>query len=279
MLFNKKRVFASRRSRDKRRRQYATRVGIVFIFCATLIALVSWVSWRPEINIHTVTVFGNTTVSEEDIRSFLDERLGGGYLNIVSRANVFLFQPKVVEAGLKSSFAKIQNVEVSRDSFNSIVVTIEERKPFYLWCDEQVADKNENQCYFLDIDGYAFAPAPYFSGSVYFEFYKPFSEDKNPVGTYFLPEAEFKRLIAFRNSLREVDIEVRKFKILDTLDYAFILKEGTDIFFNPKQDFDALFNNLAATFDTEQFIQKRKRGFSLEYIDLRFDNKVYYRFE
>src|SRR3989344_8676445 len=279
MLFNKKRVFASRRSRDKRRRQYATRVGIVFIFCATLIALVSWVSWRPEINIHTVTVFGNTTVSEEDIRSFLDERLGGGYLNIVSRANVFLFQPKVVEADLKSSFAKIQNVEVSRDSFNSIVVTIEERKPFYLWCDEQVADKNENQCYFLDIDGYAFAPAPYFSGSVYFEFYKPFSEDKNPVGTYFLPEAEFKRLIAFRNSLREVNIEAQKFKILETLDYAFILKEGTDIFFNPKQDFDALFNNLSATFDTEQFIQKRKRGFSLEYIDLRFDNKVYYRFQ
>ncbi|MBI2048292.1 MAG: FtsQ-type POTRA domain-containing protein [Parcubacteria group bacterium] len=245
MLFNKKRVFASRRSRDKRRRQYATRVA----------------------------------VSEEDIRGFLEERLGGGYLNIVSRANVFLFQPKVIEAGLKSSFAKIQDVEVSRDSFNSIVVTIEERKPFYLWCDEQVADKNENQCYFLDIDGYAFAPAPYFSGSVYFEFYKPFSEDKNPVGTYFLPEAEFKRLIAFRNSLREVNIEAQKFKILETLDYAFILKEGTDIFFNPKQDFDALFNNLSATFDTEQFIQKRKRGFSLEYIDLRFDNKVYYRFE
>ncbi|MBI2109454.1 MAG: FtsQ-type POTRA domain-containing protein [Parcubacteria group bacterium] len=280
MLFLKKKGFTSRRSVQKRRKQYAIRAGVFAVVLILLSAAFSWASWHPRLNIHTVNVLGNTTVSEEDVRSFLEHRLDGGYLNIISRANVFLFQPRIVEEELRTTFKKIKEVTVSRDSLQSIVIDIDERKPFYLWCeDEMVKEKSEDACYFLDIDGYTFAPAPYFSGSVYFEFYKPFSGDKNPIGTNFLPETEFKRLIAFRNSIREMDIEVQKFKISDVGDYVFVLKKGTEIFFNPKQDFDILFHNLAATFDTEQFASKKKQGFFLEYIDLRFENKVYYRFQ
>ena len=264
---------------ERRRKQYAIRFLVVLFVLGLVTSGLGWISWRPEINISRITVLGNTTVSEEDIRSYLEERLSGGYVRIFSRANVFLFQPKVIEEELRGTFKKIEQVEVSRDSLQSIVVDVSERKPFYLWCTTEAKKEVEQPCYFLDINGYVFAPAPYFSGSVYFEFYKPFvGGNENPIGTYFLPESEFKRLIAFRNSLREINIEPKSLSVLDSGDYSFLLLDGTEVFFNPKQDFDLLFHNLVATFDTEQFSRKRKQGFSLEYIDLRFDNKVYYRF-
>ncbi len=277
MFLARKRVFTTPRSVQKRRKQLVFRVGTAIVFSFALFVMLGLVSQWQNIRIKEIAVSGNTTVSEEDVRNYIEQQIDGSYVRIFSRANVFLFQPRVIEEDMRAAFKKIKNVEISRDGLQSIVVRISERKPLYVWCDERAEETDA--CYFLDINGYAFAPAPYFSGDVYFEFHKSFGESgASPIGTYIFPEAEFKPLISFRNALREADLFVRSFEMTEADDYAFVLAEGTKIFFHPRQDFDILVHNLTATFGTEQFTQKRKAGFFLEYIDLRFENKVYYRF-
>lgn len=245
-----------------------------------MFAGLAWLSWLPETSIKQIQVVGNRTVPEEDVRAYIESRLQGGYLSVFSRANVFLFQPSVVEKELMDAFKKIEEANVSRDGLRSVRVDINERKPYYLWCGARSLVSTQDGCYFLDIDGYAFAPAPYFSGHVYFEFQKQFNAGSmDPIGTHFLPTEEFKRLIGFRNALRALDIYPDTLAIDENGDYIFVLAGNTRIIFNPAQDFDLLFNNLLATFDTEQFKGKKIENTSLEYIDLRFKNKVYYRFK
>ncbi len=280
MFFRTKRVFVSSRSAQKKRKYFTIRAGILTVLLLLLLGALSLASWIPEANIRAIKVVGNTTVSEEDIRAYIEKRIAGSYLYLFSRANVFLFQPRVIERELYETFKKIKEVEVSRDSLVSVSVSIKERKPYYLWCDRSIPIGDVESCYFLDIDGYAFAPAPYFSGHVYFTFLKKFESDtETPVGTMFLPEGEFKRLVSFRNTLRERELDAYALEVLEAGDYAFVLADGTKIVFNPKQDLGVAALNLAATFDTEQFIKKRKSGLFLEYVDVRFDSKVLYRFK
>src|SRR3989344_1357685 len=271
MRFLWKKTITSSHGAQKKKKQITARSFAIFFLTLVFFGAVSFLSWRPEINIQHVTIVGNTTVSEEDVRAHIEERTRGGYMYLFSRANVFLFQPRIVESELRDDFKKIQEVTVSRDSLRSLVIEISERKPFYIWCDGEVQEENGQPCYFLDINGYAFAPAPYFSGHVYFEFHKKFeAENKNPIGQFFLPEPEFKRLISFRNALKDLNLNAYALFVDKDGDYTFVTPQKTKIIFNPKQDFDLVFHNLSATFDMEQFIKKQKRGLSLLYVDARF---------
>tara|TARA_Y100000031_G_scaffold148279_1_gene184375 strand:- start:86910 stop:87683 length:774 start_codon:yes stop_codon:yes gene_type:complete len=253
------------------------------VLCALILGVftgLAWLSWLSDFTIERIEVVGNTTVPEEDVRAYIGKRLTGGYLSVFSRANVLLFQPRVVETELLERFKKIKDINVSRDSLHSIVVEIDERKPYYLWCIAPVSPDTRETCFFLDINGLAFAPAPYFSGHVYFEFHKQLGDAVDPVGMHFMPEEEFKRIISFRNSMRAFELEPHALIVDERGDYLFLLPSGAKMIFNTEQDFDLLFSNLLATFDTEQFKgRKSVEHTSLEYIDLRFKNKVYYRFK
>jgi|ETNmetMinimDraft_16_1059900.scaffolds.fasta_scaffold08142_2 hypothetical protein len=293
MFFYKKKIFAllkramaprrralkSSRSAHKKRKQLAMRIGAFGALLLVIFTGLAWLSWLSNFTIERVEVSGNTTVSEEEVRAYVEKRLDGGYLSVFSRANVFLFQPRVIEVELLERFQKIKDIDVSRDSLHSIVVEIDERKPYYLWCVAPISPDTRETCFFLDINGLAFAPAPYFSGQVYFEFRKQLGDVTDPIGTYFLPEEEFKRIISFRNSMRVFELEPHAFVIDERGDYLFLLSSGAKMIFNTEQDFDLLFSSLLATSGTEQFKGKSVGDASLEYIDLRFKNKVYYRFK
>lgn len=277
-MFFQKKKFVSPHGLRKRRKQYAIRTAVGFLLFVFLFGGLAFLSQLPALSIVNIAVSGNTTVSEEDIREFLHERLAGNFIYAFSRANTFLLQPNLVEKELLETFKKIKEVQVKRTDVQSIIVSIVERKPLYVWCAEGAAESDD--CYFLDIDGFAFAPAPHFSGHVYFEFYKSFEAGgQNPIGSFILPETEFKRFISFRNALREIGFDPYALLFLENDDYSFLLPDGTQIFFNGEQDFDLLVQNLSAALDTEQLLLPRKRGASLEYIDVRFENKVYYRFK
>ncbi len=282
MFFRTKKVFISSRATQQKRKRRAIQSLTFFLFFVGCIGLLGFVSWRPEMNISRITILGNSTLAEEDIRGFLEKKLTGGYAYVFSRANVFLFQPQSVEKELREQFQKIKEVDVSRENLTSVIVTLTERKPYYLWCDLVVVatddDAQKESCYFLDIDGLAFAPAPYFSGNVYFTFEKSFGEE-SPIGRRLFDEGEFKRFISFRNALREMNLEASTLQFAENGDSSFVLTRGGVILFHSQQDFTVLADSLRVTFDAEQFIKKQKSGHDLEYIDLRFDNKVYYRFE
>ena len=139
-----------------------------------------------------------------------------------------------------------------------------------------------NQCYFLDEDGYIIDEAPYFSGEVYFKFYG----SSEGLGSYFSKE-NFKQLILFKDILISFGLKPVAFYLTNNGDAEVFLSKGTShalttgpkIIFKQNADFQNIAENLEAALNTEPLKSKFKNKYSsLLYIDLRFGNKVYDKF-
>ena len=139
-------------------------------------------------------------------------------------------------------------------------------------------------CYFLDKEGYIFDEAPYFSGEVYFKFYGvPEPNTENPAGSY-VAKGYFDKLILFKNTLTEINLKPAVIYIQDGEDAKILLSKdkasslAPEIIFKKDSDYQKIAENLKAALDTEPLISKFKNNYStLQYIDLRFGNKVYFK--
>ena len=227
-----------------------------------LAGLLAWASGLPEVVVGTIRVEGSAMVSEDDIRERVEGSLTGRYAGLFARANIFLVSPGRIESDLLVAFKEFKTVSVSRESLDALAVKVEERKPYYLWCEkipvreaapESAEDRAHGGCYFLDLEGLIFTPAPEFSGTVYFEFYGPSGSipgspeepsGDGPAGRMYLPGGEFDRVIMFKNSLRDVGLNPYAFVTDGTNGMNFFCPAAGKSCSERGQDFDVLFDNL-----------------------------------
>ena len=168
-------------------------------------------------------------------------------------------------------------------------VSLTERMALYTWCGDTInlviglpsgdSTAREEKCYFVDEAGYIFDEAPYFSGDVYFKFYGLAN-----LGTYFSKE-NFKQLIYFKDTLLGIGLKPVSLYVLDNGDIKVFLSNlnkapiGPYIALKASSNFQKVAENLQTALTTEPLQSDLKNQYSsLLYIDLRFGNKVVYKF-
>jgi hypothetical protein len=136
----------------------------------------------------------------------------------------------------------------------------------------------------MDENGYIFDQAPYFSGGIYFKFYG-LTSGINPSGSYF-SEQYFNQLIYFKNILVEFGLKPTSLYITPDQNVEVFLDNGIssnnepEIIFKQSGDYENIAENLKAALTTEPLQTQFKNKYAtLQYIDLRFSNKVYYKFQ
>jgi cell division septal protein FtsQ len=235
-----------------------------------------------------ITVSGNSVVSEEELRNIVEQNIAGAYFFVFPKSNVFLYPERTIEAAVVEQVKKIDRADVESDGLRAVTLTIRERRPLVLWCGKTYADfqaVNET-CYFLDKDGFVYAEAPDFTGTVFKRFFGPLFNtdgslavrDDDPVGDYFLTPSEFQRIIFFIDMLKEEEqIASVALALTDAMDVELYTENGPRILFAREHDLSQTLSNLSSALNIEEL---SREGFdTLEYIDLRFGNKVYYRFK
>jgi hypothetical protein len=147
-----------------------------------------------------------------------------------------------------------------------------------------ILNSNNNQkCYFLDANGYVFDESPYFSGNIYFRFYGSDDLDLgNPIGTYFLKN-KFAKIVAFKDTLLGLDLNPTAFWLDSDGEGDFSIRGepgiGPRIIFKIDDDYLKIAQNLEAAISTSPLESDLKTKLSsLLYLDLRFGNKVIYKF-
>ncbi len=88
-----------------------------------------------------------------------------------------------------------------------------------------------------------------------------------------ISSTEFEKLRAFKDLLVKNDINIVKIVLMDEGMYEVYSKEGWYILLNTKNEPNPSFNNLKLVFDT----QIKEKRLKLEYIDLRFGQKVFFK--
>ena len=308
----------SKRSKKRQNRRLKTTIIFIIVVVAFIMGGISWAFHNENILIDSIQIKGAQSVDTEEVMKLAEENISGYYLWIFPKKNILIFPKNKLRVEILDKYKQIKNVVVRRDGFKVIVITISEREPFALWCDGEASAGKEftdvGNCYFVDSEGYIYASAPYFHDHVYFELYgKPFLEvaevteettgnseedglnenmnmeedinggaiddKKEYIGKYFLPPLEFVRTIQFVSSLEKIDLPTHSLIITDSGLYELSLRSGGMLRFLPTQDHHHAINDLTTAYQKKFSEDSDLLPKDLEYIEIRFDNKVLFKFK
>lgn len=254
----------------------------VFGFCAIMGGL-SLLARIDKFNIAEVKASGNKVIDTEEIRTVALDNLEGNYLYIFPKTNFLLYPKANIQKDLEVKFPRLQNISFSIKNNRVLEISMTERDGLYTWCGNDPAtnnDKNE-KCYFMDNTSYIFDQAPYFSGNIYFKFYDGGLE--KGISEYYEP-AIFTNLITFKKGLdalglKDVAFVTKDNEIRVLLSPKIPSEPNPEIILKKDADLTKIIENLETALTTEPLQTDFKKNYgALNYIDLRFGNKVYWRF-
>ncbi len=298
------RKFRSERIAKKHKRIFWTKFVFFWIFLIALIFLFSFISKLEKINISNINIEGNKIVKSEDILEIVNKNIEGNYLQLFSKSNILIYPKSKIKKELLVNFLRIEDLIISFNNFHSIDINVIERKSFALYCENAVVQQqlpelgetststdlvlkvpSEEKCYFMDDTGYIYAEAMSFSDDVYFKYQQESFKRKDlvlkapsPLGEIYLSEAkegQFEKVNLFIRFLKDINMNVYKLLIKENGDYELSFGKDSLLIFDEKQDFEILLENLQAVLIDLGDLEKQE----FEYIDLRFDNKVLYKFK
>lgn len=283
-VLNSPRLLELKRSRKKAiwGKIFISLFGLTAIF-----AFLAYVSRLEKLNISEIQIEGNKTIETVLLEETILKEISGKYLWLFPKTNVLSYPKNSIKSELENNFKRLKNINLTIKDNKTLAVSLDERTAKYMWCGESLPteENTEEKCYFLDEEGFIFDEAPYFSGEVYFKFYgKNNSDTDNPQGSYF-SEQSFSQLIFFKNFLTDLKLKPTLLYVKEAGDVEIYLSRGAIISKNPKillkinSDFQNVAENLDSAITTEPLKSKIKEKYSsLQYIDLRFGNKVYFKF-
>ena len=263
-----------------------TLLGLVIVFF-----LLTYLSRLKNLNIAEIRVVNDGVVGTKEIKETVEGEMAGKYFYFFPKTNILIYPQNSIKDKLQNKFKRIKGVDLSIENNKILIVTISERMAKYTWCGTEIPGVGipqgsptpefpKEQCFFLDEEGYIFDAAPYFSGEVYFKFFgQPTPEDN-----YFFKQ-NFRQLTSFKDALVKLGLKPTSLYVVPNGDVEITLLPGSSATTLPKIIFklDADMQNIKENLDTALNTEPLKSDFkkkysSLEYIDLRFGNKVYSKF-
>ncbi|OGI57013.1 hypothetical protein A3B85_02670 [Candidatus Nomurabacteria bacterium RIFCSPHIGHO2_02_FULL_37_13] len=282
--------------REKRRIFLNKILLLGFGLLMVLVGLV-YISRIDKLNISEIEIVGNNITDTQIIKESVKKEIIENYFLGIPKTNIFFYPQNSIKNKLQDKFKRLKDISFSIKNNKILEVSLTERVAKYTWCRTnlpQTQTDNDNQkCYFLDESGYIFDEAPYFSGEVYFKFYGLIhtvtTEENLPtqttLGSYF-SQVNFEKLISLKETLETMKLKPVALYVIDNenikiyLSNKSLLPTGPEIIFKIDSNFQKVAENLQTALTTEPLKSDFKNKYSsLLYIDLRFGNKVYYKFQ
>lgn len=245
-------------------------------FLAFFGVIIYIIFFSGKLSVTAVFVSGESELDPNLIISRINSRLDGKYLGVVDRNNILLMRSGKMEDDLRSGFKKIENVEIKRKFPGTILINIQERQTPVIFL-------GGDRGFLVDENGIAYdefhPEAPQASGNASIILRDNSASEVN------LGEAVFEKdyiayLVGIRESMKkeagiDVDNNYETPSVVSS-DVRVKTAEGWKVYFNTdinlKKELDMLNVSLKNKID-------EARRPELEYVDLRSDNKVFYKFK
>lgn len=252
---------AERRRVRRRRILFA----LSFLFCLAVGALI-WGLWQSSVRISRVEVYG----ADASLAAYANTELQGSYMGVIPRDSIFFFPELRIRAAILADHSDIAAVSIFRSGLTSISIKTNERAPIARWCGLAPTAGVEEYCYIFDANGYIFAAAASGAQTINsFSVYAPLvGESLKPLRATIAYAEKLPTVFDFARQLDTLGSPVSKVVIRndEVDDY---LASGTRITYVLGHERVA-FTALVSARDNLNLADG-----SLDYIDLRFDGKVY----
>jgi cell division septal protein FtsQ len=242
-----------------------------------------WVSGQPFATISEVHVAGTAAADADRVAEIAEQSIAGAYLGLFSKSNIALYPKKTIERSILLDVPRIAHADVTLENLDRLVVTVKEREVNALWCGDIVPDivtdtggsvawEATGSCYLMDEKGFIFEEAPQYDGPVYPRYYGAL-ERGEPLAQYFLSLEEFSALQDFHVKAHEAGLPIVGLLIVDERDMELYLESGMRVLLPRHGNNALLLENLLTVLNAEAFPGQN----AVEYVDLRFGNKAYFK--
>jgi len=263
----------------KRRRLRLVVLGVSLLVVALLVAGVSYVSYLPRYTIQEINVTGAQKVPVASIQSIALGILHPAGRTLLSSANIFVYKPQAIASAITTQFPRVQSAQVTREGLFSTTLTIAvvERSAFGEWCS---AADTPNTCYLMDATGFIFDQVALGDASSTERVATPYvfyggldTSDADAIGRSFV-SAHLPGILAFMQNLKEAGYTPEGAAVQNDLDFSVPLAEGFYVKASFGENPAQLVKNLELILASDEL---QKNATALQYVDLRFGDRVYYR--
>ncbi|MEK7227771.1 MAG: hypothetical protein AAB681_00240 [Patescibacteria group bacterium] len=270
------RVLKQDESVKKKKNRVSKKQLIFFVVVLGLLSGVFFMLRSPKLQITSVSTVGTEVIDAADIESRVKGQLEGKWLWFFPRTSTFLISQSSLEKNLKKDFSRIETVSIKRIDLHTLGVNIKEYSARYLWCTGEVGD----DCYLMDNNGVVYNSAPVFSGTAYVKIITGAPVETIPF--LAMTTEEITRVADFVKGLSDINITATVFKVVypRKIEIDFLHNKDTaQLIVDPTiptiTSLEYLFSALRADPLAGLFRDLEKK---LLYIDVRFSNKVVYKF-
>jgi len=231
---------------------------VSFASLLVFLGLVYLVTFASFLQVKRITVVGNNSLTQKEIKKLVEENMTKDFLFAKSNS-VLLIETSKVEEELNKKFPVLYDSEVKRGFPDTLKVTVKERKSVGVFSGE----KN----YLIDKRGIVFQAT---SSKGNFVISK---KEKNQVelGASVIPQSTMNKILTIKSNLEDIKTTKAVLKSKSRLDV--ITQAGWEVYFDLSKDWKWQISKLKIALEREISETEWKE---LDYIDLRFD-KLYYK--
>ncbi|MFY9462699.1 MAG: FtsQ-type POTRA domain-containing protein [Candidatus Sungiibacteriota bacterium] len=236
--------------------------GIVFVLRA------------PRLQIQDIALSGIKILDEQAVRDRISAAFVGARALIFPRSSFFLADTDEIAYRLKQDFLRIRDVAVAKKFPDKLEIVINERVFWGVFCN-RAQGSSTPACAYIDPDGIAYEYAPEPQGKLIISI----RSDEGGDIILGMPAIDFAVMAEIRNLAEKIPAEtgiaIMDFELRTRVpsEIRAIAGEGFAMIFKREDDYAAILRVLKRVLEGE-IKDKQSR---LDYIDLRFGNKVFYK--
>ncbi|MBU2472655.1 hypothetical protein KKE74_01320 [Patescibacteria group bacterium] len=278
-----------KKSRWQKRKEKNTLKKIFFrgMFFCLLIGITYFLIWSPFLWIENIEIRSSKVplyYTSLEIREIVENNLEEKLWRIISQKSIALISSSKIKNDILDQFPEINEVIIQRKLPNILIVKIWERESIGVWCQyhststEEFIERKIDQCFYIDQQGIIYRQAPLMKGNLVLNIYSAKNQTADIRTQVTSPEIiEF--ILAIEQGIEKIKMADKKpltiidFEIISLEDLRVTTLNDYQIYFNPAYSTELQLQAL------EMILEKEiKQDYvSLEYIDLRIQDRVYYK--
>lgn len=242
-------------------------VGI-FLLTALIVGFFYWMN-HSSMRISEFKIVGNKFSDSEVMQKIVEEILDEKTLFVIPNDNVVFLPKKKIQSQIENEIFEVSAVDFDLKNFDKFEIEIFEHEPKAIYT-------NGGMNYFVNSEGRIFMQEPLVHSfgdltRVYFD-----SNDIK-IGDTVVNSDFISMIDDFIFKLKKIGIDVTLVSNENADIYYLNTKQGYYLVISSKDSLDDYYKNIKTIFDEKALTEEQ---FSeLEYMDLRFGNKVFYKFE
>lgn len=274
-----KRTDLRARKTARRRRKFFTLLVLTAVLIASLVVLLWFLLHAERFVVSVVSVRGTDENSAKEIRELVFKRIREREDEFFPSTNIFLAPIGDIEREIEKEHTRVKTATILRKGFAELIVLIEEREPFVLYCEENASlqdGRYSGNCFFADREGLVYLAAPHLKHPEMTLIYFPPLVFEDIMLTRPLSKEELDALLSLVDALNREGIESEGIHIVSEDTLKINTGEGYSLLISVDDDYADEFERFLSVLGSEAL-----RGGVLERIyqfDLRFGRKIFYRY-